>query len=134
MYISISVPVNPKHLDCAIAQCSPQALTTTKRSTWPPLAMNLLNSPLHRCTLPSDCSNFAHCSSEGYTPVGDSAILTDVICPTWPGTLSLFPRVKRTTGIVLAQHGRASLRSSKYVGVDYPAAIQCLVWLAIPSF
>ena len=39
--------------------------------------------------------NVAHCFSEGYTPVGHSAILADVICPTWPGTLSLFTRVKR---------------------------------------
>ena len=53
--ICISVPVNPRHLDCAIAWCSPQALTTTKRSTWPPLTTNLLNTPLHRCMLHSDC-------------------------------------------------------------------------------
>ena len=66
-------------------------------------------------------------------PVGDSTILADVICPTWPGTLSLFPRVKRTAPIVLAQQGWASLRSSKYVGVHCPATIQCFVWLAIPS-
>ena len=33
MYICISVPVNPRHLDCTIARCSPQALTTTKCST-----------------------------------------------------------------------------------------------------
>ena len=35
---------------------------------------------------------------------------------------------------MLAQHGRASLRSSKYVSVDWQAAIQCFVWLAIPFF
>ena len=34
----------------------------------------------------------------------------------------------------LAKQGPASLRSSKYVGVDSPAAIQCFIWLAIPSF
>ena len=78
--------------------------------------------------------NVAHCSSEGYTPVGDSTILADVICPTWSGTLPLFPRVERTMCTVLAQQELASLRSSKYVGVDCPAAIQCFVWLAIPSF
>ena len=38
MYICISVPVNPRHLDCAVARCSPQALTTTKRFTWLPSA------------------------------------------------------------------------------------------------
>ena len=38
------------------------------------------------------------------------------------------------TCTVLTQHKRVSLCSSKYVGVDCPAAIQCLVWLAIPSF
>ena len=42
--------------------------------------------------------------------------------------------LKYTTCTVLAQQGRASLCSSKYVGVDCPAAIQCFVWLAIPSF
>ena len=78
--------------------------------------------------------NVAHCSSKGYTPVGNSAILADVICPAWPGTFSLFPQVKRTTCTVLAQQGRASLRNAKYVGVDCPAAIQCFVWLAISSF
>ena len=57
--------------------------------------------------------NVAHCSSEGYTPVGDSAILADVICPAWPGTLPLFHRVKHTTHTVLTQQGRASLCSSK---------------------
>ena len=40
-YVCISVPVNPRHLDCAIAWCSPQALTTTKSSTWPPSATKL---------------------------------------------------------------------------------------------
>ena len=55
MYICISVPVNPRHLDCAIARCSPQALTITKRSTWPPSATKLLNTSLHCCTLGSNC-------------------------------------------------------------------------------
>ena len=67
-------------------------------------------------------------------PVGNSAILADIICHAWPGTLSLFPQVKRTKHIVLTQQGQASLRCSTYVGGDYPAAIQCFVWLAIPSF
>ena len=55
MYICISVPINPRHLDCAIARCSPQTITTTKCSTWPPSDTKLLNTPLHRCTLHSDC-------------------------------------------------------------------------------
>ena len=38
------------------------------------------------------------------------------------------------TSTMLAQHGRASLCSSKYVGVDCSAAIQCFLWFAIPSF
>ena len=38
------------------------------------------------------------------------------------------------TSTVLAQHGRAPLRSYKYVGVDGSVAIQCFVWLAIPPF
>ena len=46
MYICISGPVNLRHLDYTIAQCSPQAHTTTKHSTWSPLAMKLLNTPL----------------------------------------------------------------------------------------
>ena len=65
------------------------------------------------------------------TRLDDSAILADVICPAWPGTLPLFPQVKCTMLTVLAQQGRASLRSSKYIVVDCPAAIQCFVWLAI---
>ena len=46
----------------------------------------------------------------------------------------LFPWVKHKTRTVLVQQGRATLRSSKYVGVDGSAAIQCFVWLVIPSF
>ena len=48
VYICISVPVNPRHLDCAIARCSPQALTTTKCSTWSPSATKLLNTPHYK--------------------------------------------------------------------------------------
>ena len=106
--------------------------TTARRSTWPPSATNLLNTPLYRCV--QIALNVAHCSTEGYTPVGDSTILSDVICPTWQGSLSLFSRVKHKTHAVLTKQGLASLCSSKYVGVDGSAAIQCFVWLAIPSF
>ena len=52
MYIR---PSQPEHLDCAIARCSPQGLTTTKRSTWPPSATKQLKIPRHRCTRRSDC-------------------------------------------------------------------------------
>ena len=53
--IVLSVPVNPRHLDCAIARCSPQVLTTTQCSIWPPSATKLLNSPLYHCMLHSGC-------------------------------------------------------------------------------
>ena len=80
----ISVPVRPQHLDCTIAQCSPQALTTTKCSTWPPSATQSCStlhfSAAHRVQI---VVNSAHCSSESYTPVGASTILADVICPMW---------------------------------------------------
>ena len=78
--------------------------------------------------------NIAHCSSEGYTPVGDSAVLANVICPAWLGKVSLFPRVKCKTRTVLAKQGLASLHSSKYVDSDGSAAIQCFVWLSISYF
>ena len=44
------------------------------------------------------------------------------------------PSGEAITRTVLAQHRRASLHSSKYVGVDGSVAIQCFVWLATPSF
>ena len=44
------------------------------------------------------------------------------------------PSGEAITRTVLAQQGWASLRSSKYVVVDCPTAIQCFIWLAIPSF
>ena len=55
----------------------------------------------------------------GYTPVGASAILADIICPVWPGTLPLSSRV-------LAKQGRASLGSTKYVGGDCTATMSLL--------
>ena len=66
--------------------------------------------------------------------------------PAWPGTLSLFPRVNDNAHCVsthqrsrsflldLCTHGRASLRSSKYVGVDGSAAIQCFRLGCYPFF
>ena len=132
MYICISVPVNPRHLDCAIARCSPAGAHDNKMLYLATIGHETAQHSTAPCV--QIVVNVAHCFSEGYTPVGHSAILADVICPAWPGTFSLFTRVKRITSTVLAQQGRASLRSSKYVGVDCPAAIQCFVWLAIPSF
>ena len=43
----------------------------------------------------NNCRAVAHCFSKSYMPVGHSAILADVICPAWPGILSLFTRVKQ---------------------------------------
>ena len=54
--------------------------------------------------------------------------------PRGRGNTSTVHSGEAITRTVLAQHGRASLCSCKYVGVDCPAAIQCFGWLAIPSF
>ena len=140
VYICISVPVNPRHLDCAIVRCSLRRLSRQQNA---PLGhhrpRNMYSSILHFIT--ARCLqivvNVTHCSSEGYTPVGDSTILADIICPAWLGTLSMFSQVKRTTRTLCytAQQGWASLCSSKYVGVNCPAAIQCSASLLyIPSF
>ena len=59
-------------------------------------------------------------------PVGASAILADVICPAWPRTLPLFPRVKGNTCTVLAKQEWATLGSTKYVGGNCTASISLL--------
>ena len=44
MYVCIYVyPSHVNPIDCAIVRCSPQVLTTIKRSTWPPSATKVLN-------------------------------------------------------------------------------------------
>ena len=126
MYICISGSVNPRHTRLHNSPVFSEALTTTKCFTWPPSATKLLNTPLHCCMI-LIVVNVAHCSSEGYIPVGNSTILSGVICPAWSGTLSLFPQVKCTMCTVLAQQGRAFLRSSKYVDVSCQAGIKCFV-------
>ena len=111
-HICISVPVNLRHLDCTIAWCSPHALTTTKAllSHHRPRNCSTLYFITARCL--QIVVKATHCASKGYMPVGDSAILADVICPAWPGTLPLFPRVKRKMRTVLAKQGLASLHPS----------------------
>ena len=67
--------------------------------------------------------NGAHYYSEGYTPIGASAILADIICPAWPETFQLSPRVKHNTPTVLAKQGQATLRSTESGDGDCTASI-----------
>ena len=130
MYICPSQPETPRLCNCSVFSAGTHNNKTLYLAT--AIATKLLNTPLHPACCIQIVVNVAHCSSKGYTHVNWQ--LADVICPTWPEHFHCFLGWKRTTRTVLAQQGLASLRSSKYVGVDCPAAIQCLVWLAIPSF
>ena len=110
VYVCISVPVNPRHLDCAIARLSAGAydnktlyLATIGHET-AQHSTSLLHTAFRLLLTPPN-----YCSNEGYTPLGNFAILADVTCSPWPGALSLAFTVhlgEAITRTVLAQHGR----------------------------
>ena len=98
---------------------------------------------------PQICSTLyfigAHCVQMLLTSLVASARATRLlaILPYWLMSFALRGQehfhcspgeVQNTHCTWLAKQGLASLRSSKYVGVNGSAAIQCFIWLTIPSF